>query len=240
MESQETTRMEQSPDPGMCGCDRDIFLRVWGRVSPEDRPDSPIVITEEPEQAVELAPAEEQPAASTVPALTAEAVVPVQAAGSAEVPAARDRAGDDFPTPDDVPCLGRGAAPDLEQLQEFTAQELAHWRAYQALARRVSGPAGRVLAALAADCRKRAKRLSAALFLISGVRHWPAEQGTVAMPRSYFGALREHFLSEQNRGCAYRAAAEDCRDACLSTLYLDLADECAEHAGRIRTLLENT
>lgn len=215
MDSQQHSQSTPTPDPGMCGCDRDVFLRVWRRVMPEDTPDCPISVERQ----------EETPMPAAVPNQT---------------PSCPDSAGDDFPTADDVPCLGSGAGADLERLQEFIAQELIRWRAYQNLARRVSGQGGRTLASLAGGCRRRAKRLSAALFLISGVRHWPAEQAAVPAPRSYFGALREHFLSEQNRGCAYRAAAEDCRDACLRALYLDLADECAEHACRIRSLLENT
>lgn len=213
MESQRPLQPAPEPDPGMCGCDRDIFLRVWNRVMPEERPDCPISV-DRPEQ---------RPAPAAVPE---------------QKKCAADEAGDDFPTPDDVPCLGSGGAADQVRLREFTTQELIHWRSYQMLSRR-SGPGGRMLSALAGGCRRRAKRLSAALFLISGVRFWPAEQCTAPAPRSYFGALREHFLAEQNRGCAYRAAAEDCRDMCLRALYLDLADECSEHACRIRSLLEN-
>ncbi len=210
MESQRPT--QPAPDPGLCGCDRDIFLRVWNRVMPEESPACPITV-EQPEQDPASAPPPPRPR------------------GAADAP------GDEVPAPGDVPCLGSGGAADQELLREFTTRELTQWRSYQMLARR-SGPGGRMLSALAGGCRRRAKRLSAALFLISGVRFWPAEQTAVPPPRSYFGALREHFLAEQDRGCAYRAAAEDCRDMCLRTLYLDLADECAEHADRIRSLLE--
>lgn len=206
MGSQRST--QSMPDPGLCGCDRDVFLRVWNRVMPEEGPSCPI---------------------------TVERPVP---AAATQTKQCADAAGDDFPTPDDVPCLGSGGRADQERLREFITRELICWRAYQTLARR-SGPGGRMLSALAGGCRRRGKRLSAALFLISGVRFWPGEQCAAPPPRSYFGALREHFLSEQDRGCAYRAAAEDCRDACLRALYLDLADECADHAGRIRTLLES-
>lgn len=208
MESQRPTQ----PDPGLCGCDRDVFLRVWQRVMPEERPDCPITV--------------EHPQHFPVPAAPENMRLAVEGAG------------DDFPTPDDVPCLGSNAHAHGDRLQEFITRELARSRSYQLLARR-SGQGGRVLSAMAACCRKRAKRLSAALFLISAVRFWPAEQPTVNMPRSYLGALRELFLSEQNQGGDYRAAAEDCRDICLRTLYLDLAEECADHACRIRVLLEN-
>jgi len=218
----ENQRPNGQPDPGMCGCDRDLFLRVWDRVMPVERPDCPIVVDRSGEM--------NRPAVPAVQPMPAEMM-------ARPMPAA-DQAGDDFPTRDDVPCLGSAGEADRERLQQMIGQELAAWRSYQHLARR-GGLGGRTLAALSAGCRRRAKRLSAALFLISGVRFWPAERVSVPVPRSYFAALREHFLSEQDRGGAYRAAAEESRDHCLRMLYLDLADECAEHAGRIRTLLEN-
>lgn len=227
MENQRPNQPMSEPDPGMCGCDRDLFLRVWDRVMPEERADCPIVV-ERPERMNELA----------VPAMQTMSV-PMTAEMPNRPTPAMDSAGDDFPVREDVPCLGSQAGVDQSRLQEMIGQELAAWRHYQALARR-GGQGSRLMAALAAGCRRRAKRLSAALFLISGVRFWPAEQVTVPTPRSYFGALREHFLAEQNRGAAYRAAAEESRDHCLQMLYLDLADECVEHAGRIRTLLENS
>lgn len=202
------------PDPGMCGCDRDVFLRVWQRVMPEEQENSPITVERTAQETHnDMETRQTQPAA--------------------------DAAGDDFPTQEDVPCLGSGGEADRERMQEFIAQELAHWQAYQMLARR-GGQGGRTLAAMANGSRKRAKRLSAALFLISGVRFWPSQPPAMPIPRSYFGALRELFLAEQNRSGAYRAAAEGCRDQCLCALYLDLADEGMEHAGWIRTLLENT
>lgn len=198
------------PDPGLCGCDRDVFLRVWSRVMPQEREDCPIEVVRTEQRAVPAVQRRISPG---------------------------DRAGEDYPAGNDVPCLGVGGEADLSRLQEWIEKELLAGQSYRMLARR-SGQGGRILSAMAGGCRRRAKRLSAALFLISGVRFWPAEQGNVPMPRSYYGALREHFLSEQNRGQTYRAAAEDCRDGCLRALYLDLADECAEHAGSIRGLLE--
>ena len=201
------------PDPGLRGGDRDVFLRVWQRVMPEEREGCPITV--------------ERTAQEGCGDLTARAVRP-----------GADSAGEDFPTREDVPCLGSGGEADRERLQEFVGQELAHWRAYQTLARR-GGQGGRILAAMANGSRKRAKRLSAALFLISGIRFWPDVPPTVPLPRSYFGALRELFHAEQNRSGAYRAAAEECQDQCLCALYLDLADESMEYAGHIRALLES-
>ncbi len=225
MENQRPTRPMPEPDPGMCGCDRDLFLRVWDRVMPVERPDCPIVVERNGEM--------------NQPAVPATRTMPLPEERMDRPMPAADSAGDDFPTKDDVPCLGSGGEADRERLQEMVGWELAAWRHYQALARR-GGQGGRTLAALAEGCRRRAKRLSAALFLVSGVRFWPAGQTLVPAPRSYFTALREHFIAEQNRGQSYRAAAEESRDHCLQMLYLDLADECMEHAGRIRMLLENS
>ena len=198
--------------PGQCGCDRDTFLRVWRRVKPEDTPDCPIRV-------------EEMPAAPETPAVAP----PVRA---------MDGAGDDFPSPHDVPCLGSSSAMHAPALQEFIDDTLGAWRAYQVLARRAAGNAGRILSALAAEKRQAAKRLSTALFLITGLRYWPADQMSANVPTSYRGALREHFLAEQRQEGAFCAAAEDCQDLCLCALYIDLADACASHAARLRVLLE--
>lgn len=207
--------------PGQCGCDRDTFLRVWRRVKPEDTPDSPIL--------VEDAPAPPEPAAA-IPAGPADAVQPPVRA--------MDGAGDDFPNPHDVPCLGTSSAHHAPILQELIERALGMWRAYQVLARRAAGGAGRMLSALAAEQRQAAKRLSTALFLITGLHYWPVDQASAAVPASYQGALREHFLAEQRQEETYRAAAEDCQDPCLCALYIDLAGLCASRAARLRALLE--
>ncbi len=213
------------PDPGQCGCDRDVFLRVWNRVMPEEREGCPITV-ERPEPTSQIVP-RPYPTPQLLPVPERDTQIMGQ-----------DSPSDDFPSHDDVPCLGRDGMDEKEQLQEFIRREMAQSCAYQMLSRR-GGQGGRMLSALAGNCRRRARRLGTALFLLSGIRFRPAEP-SVALPRSYFGALREHFLSEQERGGAYQAAAADCRDMCLQALYLDLADECADHAGRIRTLIENS
>lgn len=201
------------PDAGMYGSDRDTFLRVWQRVMPEERADCPVAVERsKPAQRCGTEPAG-NPARSP------------------------DRAESDFPPPEDVPCLGCGGKAERERLQESIGQALSAWRAYQMLARR-AGQGGRLLSALAGDCRRDAKRLSTALFLISGIRFWPEALPSVPAPRSCFGALREHFIAEQNRAERFRSAAVECEDLCLRALYLDLADGCVERACRIRSLLE--
>lgn len=198
----------------MYGSDRDAFLRVWQRVMPEERADCPVAVERpKPPHGCGAEPAAGHP-----------------------VPGG-ERAESDFPPPEDVPCLGCGGAAERERLQEAIGQALSAWRGYQLLARR-SGQGGRLLSALAGDCRRDAKRLSTALFLISGIRFWPDALPAVPAPRSYFGALREHFIAEQNRAETFRGAAVECGDPCLRALYLDLADGCVERACRIRNLLE--
>lgn len=183
--------------------DRDMFLRVWDRVMPQDSEACPVT---------------------------------VERTNRRELPD-RDTCGGDFPSRDDVPCLGGAAMGEQGQLRELISRELDCWRTYKMLAQR-SCQGARVLSAMAGNCRKRAKRLSAALFLMSNVQFWPVERQCVPTPRSWLGTLREQFVGEQSRECVYRAAAEDCRDRCLRQLYLDLALECAEHAAAIRTLIE--
>lgn len=182
-------------------CDRDVFLRVWERVMPEEGESCPIV-------------------------------VPRGMEGDA-----RHRGGD-FPEREDVPCLGSAGREEEGRLQEMIDEELRRWQIYRMLARR-SCQGARSLAGMGENCRRRAKRLSAALFLLSGVRYWPVRQEGGQMPRSWFGTLRELFLGEQTAACAYRTAAEECRDACLQVLYLDLADESTAHANCVRALVEN-
>lgn len=181
-------------------CDRDVFLRVWERVMPEEGESCPIVVP----RGLEGDP--------------------------------RHRGGD-FPDREDVPCLGSAGREEEGRLQEMVDGELWRWQTYRMLAKR-SCQGARNLAGMGEACRRRAKRLSAALFLLSGVRYWPVRQENGQMPRSWFGSLRELFLGEQAAACAYRAAAEECRDNCLRVLYLELAAEGDAHGREIRGLIE--
>ena len=197
---------------------QEIFARVWRRVMPEERPDSPIAVDVLPQ------PMDSQ-GELAVPQGAGLPVLPVPAAGE-------EASGED------VPCLGGSCASHGALLQAFVDGELADWRAYQHLARRASGIPARTLAAMAADERRHAKRLSTAYFLISGIRYWPADKVAQPARGSLPGELRAHFLTEQRGESAYRAAAEDTADPCLRQLYLELADEENAHAWTIRGILE--
>lgn len=137
-----------------------------------------------------------------------------------------------------ITCLGPASAAYGPQLQQYIDQELAAHRCCQALARRVSGNGGRMLATLAAEKRRRAKRLSTAYFLISGVRYWPAERGGNQPLQPVQATLREQFQAQHRNAACYRAAAAGASDPCLVELFHESAEEAEAHAWIIRSVLE--
>lgn len=197
-----------------------VFQRVWKRVM-EGRSDpeaSPILWED---------PAPQDPG----PREEAQGLQPL-AGQSAGVPGP----GSDLPAGPAV-VLGENCLECVPLLQEMIRRELADWRTYQGLARRVNGPQGRVLQALANEEKGHAKRLSAAYFLIAGVRYWP-EGEKPAPTTTYLGALRQRFGAEQGAVTAYLAGMEATEDPCLRQLFLQLAQEEWDHACRIRQLVE--
>ncbi|WP_209341115.1 rubrerythrin [Flavonifractor sp. AGMB03687] len=135
-------------------------------------------------------------------------------------------------------CLGPASAVHGPQLQQYIDQELAAHRCCQMLARRVPGNGGRMLATLAAEQRRRAKRLSTAYFLISGVRYWPADRSGSPVNGPVTALLREQFQAKQGYAACYRAAAAGTADPCLEALFHESADEAEAHAWVIRNVLE--
>ena len=124
------------------------------------------------------------------------------------------------------------------RLQELLDGALAAWRRYQVLSRRSPGEAGRALSALAADEHRHAKRLSAAYFLLTGVRYWPAvgpaEHGRTPLAP----ALREGFWAERRAAAGFRAVEAQAEDRFLRELCQELAAAEEEHARRLQGLLE--
>lgn len=197
-----------------------VFQRVWKRVM-EGRPageESPL-LWEAPER---QAPSP----CGCAPALQPPAEPPEWKGGPVE----------DFPAGPAV-VLGENCLDCVPLLQQMIRRELADWRTYQALARRVGGPQGRVLQTLANEEKGHAKRLSAAYFLIAGVRYWP-EGEKPTPPGTYLGALRQRFGAEQAAMAGYLAGAEETEDPCLRQLFLQHAREEWDHACRIRQLVE--
>lgn len=253
----------EGPNLGMCGCDRELFDRVWKRVMPEERADCPIVVTgpaataaplsdsaaqagtvhincsittePEPEPTPEPEPMPEpMPEPVPEPEPSPEPEPEEPAPGESSGPT-----GDDFPGQDAVPCLGSASAGHGEQLQQQIMEELEGWQLYRQLARRVTGASARSLSTLASEKHRHARRLAAAYFLISGVRYWPTDRLETPRVSTWLGTLRRRFAVEQQMESRYRAAAIDTTDPCLSDLYAELADSCAVQAGMLRTLLES-
>ena len=238
--------LQQTPRPllGMYACDADLFERVWERVGAQAQPDCPV----EPASTVRE---------ETVPDITGETTEESTPSNMQEkmAPSAEETQGmeemeetvrnrvdetmeDDFPQPDDLPCLGRASAGHQGQLQQYIREELEGWQLYRHLARRVNGPHARTLAALASEKHQRARRLAAAPFLIAGVRYWPTDKLETPRFSSWLGTLRERFSAEQRHQHRYRAAAYDTSDPCLAELYGELAEECGAHAAVLRKVLE--
>lgn len=136
-----------------------------------------------------------------------------------------------------VPVPAEQSGGDGAVLQAFIADELSDWRTYQTLARRIPGGNGRALMGVAADERRHAGRLSAAYFLLSGVKFWPPAESE--LPREgWMAILRRRYWAERKGAEAYRTAAGRTGDSTLRELYLELAGDEEAHAGVIRGILE--
>lgn len=235
-------------------CNREVFERVWRRVMPEDRPDCPFTLEQEPPCPADLQTPAGQSALLTVPSSNPTANLEANSAGQTPAPAmapavsvspsaaplAQAPMASVQPSceDNDVPCLGSASAMYGAQLQEYIDREIADWRAYQSMARRASGSGSRVLSTIAADERRHAKRLSTAYFLISGVRYWPAERITAPSFSHLPNMLRTHFAEEQRGEASYLASAAETADPCLRELYLELAGDENSHAWLLRGILE--
>ena len=101
-----------------------------------------------------------------------------------------------------------------------------------------SDTASAALSALAADQHRQARRLSAAYFLLSGLRYWPTESLPAPMIPSFWGALRQRHQAEQQSELSYRLAADDTDDSTLLELYDQLMEGCRNHCRQLRNLLE--
>ena len=208
----------QRPMVGMLGCDREVFSRVWSRASTHDQATSPIEI---------------------LPPHSPSTPVPREISSPSPMPPAVDIAGSDELRPNDVSCLGSGGMDHSRFLQHRIQAELEGWRLYQFLSTRAGGTTARTLAAMAADERRHAKRLSGAYFLISGIRFFPQVPSHRPTGSNFWNMMRNAFWEEQRDAAAYAAAAEETADRCLAMLYRELAGEETAHADLLRTLAEN-
>ena len=206
------------PEPGMCGCDRDVFERVWKRVMPDSLGEGPI----------QLMPLEQREQTGKEPPQTGLAL-PMEQERICTCCETRQ--------PETL-CLGQGSAHYASLLQEMVDGEMEDWRLYQMLARRAAGNGGKMLGSMAADERRHARRLSTAYFLITGERCQPRGQEGTRPTQELMNTLREQFIQEQREAAAYQAAAAENSDPCLRQLFRELAQEEGMHARMIRSLLE--
>ena len=135
-------------------------------------------------------------------------------------------------------CMGTAALESLEVLQGFIREELADRRTYLFLARRApTAEARQMFRAIASDEGMHARRLLAAVYLITGERYCP----TICYPPlrcdGYCAALRERYHEEVCGGFNYRRASQETLDPCLQQLLLAFSQDEYRHANAMLCLL---
>lgn len=135
-------------------------------------------------------------------------------------------------------CMGTAALESLEVLQGFIREELADRRTYLFLARRApTAEARQVFRAIASDEGRHARRLLAAVYLITGERYCPAICYPPLRCDGYCAALRERYHEEACGGYNYRRASRETLDPCLQQLLLAFSQDEYRHANAMLCLL---
>lgn len=135
-------------------------------------------------------------------------------------------------------CMGTAALESLEVLQGFIREELADRRTYLFLARRApTAEARQMFRAIASDEGRHARRLLAAVYLITGERYCPAICYPPLRCDGYCAALRERYHEEACGGYNYRRASQETLDPCLQQLLLAFSQDEYHHANAMLCLL---
>lgn len=135
-------------------------------------------------------------------------------------------------------CMGTAALESLEVLQGFIREELAARRTYLFLARRApTAEVRQVFRAIASDEGRHARRLLAAVYLITGERYCPAICYPPLRCDGYCAALRERYHEEVCGGFNYRRASQETLDPCLQQLLLAFSQDEYRHANAMLCLL---
>ena len=135
-------------------------------------------------------------------------------------------------------CMGTAALESLEVLQGFIREELADRRTYLFLARRApTAEARQMFRAIASDEGRHARRLLAAVYLITGERYCPAICYPPLRCDGYCAALRERYHEEVCGGFNYRRASRETLDPCLQQLLLAFSQDEYRHANAMLCLL---
>ena len=124
------------------------------------------------------------------------------------------------------------------RLRRQVMEALEGWQFYRHLARKARAGDARVLNSMAGELHRLARKLSAAYFLLTGLRYWPSELlSTPAIP-SYWGALRARHQAEQRQETAFRMAEDDWDDPDMRELYEELIESGQRRSRQLRGLLE--
>ena len=135
-------------------------------------------------------------------------------------------------------CMGTAALESLEVLQGFIREELADRRTYLFLARRApTAEARQMFRGIASDEGRHARRLLAAVYLITGERYCPAICYPPLRCDGYCAALRERYHEEVCGGFNYRRASQETLDPCLQQLLLAFSQDEYRHANAMLCLL---
>lgn len=135
-------------------------------------------------------------------------------------------------------CMGTAALESLEVLQGFIREELTDRRTYLFLARRApTAEARQMFRAIASDEGRHARRLLAAVYLITGERYCPAICYPPLRCDGYCAALRERYHEEVCGGFNYRRASQETLDPCLQQLLLAFSQDEYRHANAMLCLL---
>ena len=124
------------------------------------------------------------------------------------------------------------------RLRRQVMEALEGWQFYRYLARRARAGDARVLNGMAGDLHRAARKLSAAYFLLTGLRYWPSELLSAPAIPSYWGALRSRHQAEQRQETAFRMSADDWDDPDMQELYAELIESGRNRSRQLRTLLE--
>ena len=186
----------------------------------------------EQEQPVPESPAQDQPA----PEPPQSAVMAVEAEVSKTLPEA------DGPHRDsDLPRLWEEPGESNDRtacLRRQVMEALEGWQFYRHLARKARAGDARVLNGMAGELHRQARKLSAAYFLLTGLRYWPSELLAVPVIPSYWGALRARHQAEQRQEMAFRMAEDDWDDPDMRELYEELIGSVQRRSRQLRGLLE--
>lgn len=135
-------------------------------------------------------------------------------------------------------CMGSAALDSVDVLQGFVREELADRRSSLLLARRApSERVRRLLSAIASDDGQHARRLNAAVFLITGECYTPSVCYPPQQSMRFCAALRRRYHEEACGGFNYRRAAQEALDPCLQQLLFEFSEEKYRHARLLLDLL---